>query len=74
MANNREKPEKMTWRKKERETIKMEVAEELGLVGKIKREGWQNLTARETGKIGGRMSKLLRKDEKKAGEEPPKTR
>lgn len=34
---------------------KYEVAEELGLKEKIEQVGWENMTTKEVGKIGGRM-------------------
>ena len=34
---------------------KMEVAEELGLKEKIESVGWENMTTKEVGKIGGQM-------------------
>ena len=34
-----------------------EIAEELGLSDKVKREGWGGLSAEETGRIGGLMTK-----------------
>jgi hypothetical protein len=40
-----------------REKIKYEIAEELGLNGKVKSLGWGGLTAEETGRIGGIMTK-----------------
>ncbi len=40
-----------------RETLKYEIAEELGLTDKIKANGWSGLTAEETGRIGGLMTK-----------------
>ena len=36
--------------------MKYEIAEELGLIDKIKRFGWGELTAKETGRIGGIMT------------------
>lgn len=36
--------------------MKYEIAEELGLIDKIKRLGWGELTAKETGRIGGIMT------------------
>ena len=39
-----------------RETLKYEIAEELGLTDKIKSYGWSGLTAEETGRIGGLMT------------------
>jgi len=35
--------------------FKWEVADELGLSPKIKSEGWENMTSRECGHIGGRI-------------------
>ena len=40
-----------------RETLKYEIAEELGLTEKIEACGWSGLTAEETGRIGGLMTK-----------------
>ncbi|AUG58764.1 MAG TPA: small, acid-soluble spore protein, alpha/beta type [Ruminiclostridium sp.] len=39
------------------EKLKYEVAAELGLFEKIKKEGWKSLTAKETGRIGGLITK-----------------
>lgn len=53
--------------KKERKTddftllkLKLEVAEELGLVDKIKEVGWAGLTAEETGKMGGHITQKIK--------------
>ncbi len=40
-----------------RESLKYEIAEELGLTEKIDSDGWSGLTAEETGRIGGLMTK-----------------
>ncbi|KNZ70172.1 hypothetical protein Tfer_1042 [Thermincola ferriacetica] len=40
------------------EKLKYEVAKELGLWDRIKEVGWAGLTAAETGKIGGYMTKI----------------
>ncbi|HZK25519.1 MAG TPA: small, acid-soluble spore protein, alpha/beta type [Oscillospiraceae bacterium] len=64
MPKYKKKPEKMTLRELEMEKMKMEIAEELGLSDKVKEVGWENLTARETGKVGGVMSRRLRKEGK----------
>ncbi|HBV86937.1 alpha/beta-type small acid-soluble spore protein [Desulfosporosinus sp.] len=37
------------------EDFKWEVAEELGLSSKIKSQGWENMTSRECGHVGGRI-------------------
>ena len=39
------------------EQLKYEIASELGLLDKIKEYGWKGLTAKETGKIGGMMTR-----------------
>lgn len=41
----------------EREKMKYEIAEELGLTEKVKNLGWGGLTASETGRIGGIMTR-----------------
>lgn len=46
------------------EKMKYEVAEELGLLDRVLAEGWKSLTSKETGRIGGMVTK--RKREKKA--------
>ena len=42
---------------KMREKIKYEIAEELGLSDKVRELGWGGLSAEETGRIGGIMTK-----------------
>jgi len=37
--------------------MKYAIAEELGLLDKVKEGGWKSLTAKESGKIGGIMTK-----------------
>lgn len=37
--------------------IKFEVINELGLMDKVKNFGWKSLTAKETGRIGGLITK-----------------
>jgi len=46
--------------------MKMEIAKELGLMDKVNATGWKSLTARESGRIGGIMTK--RNKAKKAAE------
>lgn len=53
MKNEEDKKEKM----------KYEIAEELGLLDKVKEEGWKSLTSKETGRIGGLMTKRLKNKE-----------
>ncbi|MGN0145126.1 MAG: small, acid-soluble spore protein, alpha/beta type [Clostridium sp.] len=47
----------LTEAEKLREKIKYEIADELGLSDKVRREGWGGLSAEETGRIGGIMTK-----------------
>ena len=42
------------------EKMKYEVAGELGLLDKVLTEGWKSLTSKETGKIGGLVTKKRR--------------
>lgn len=46
------------------EVMKYEIAGELGLLDKVLENGWRTLTAKETGRIGGLVTK--RKREKQA--------
>jgi hypothetical protein len=48
------------------EALKYEIAEELGLLDRVLEEGWKSLSARETGRVGGLMTK--RRREQKKGE------
>lgn len=42
---------------KKLDAIKLEIARELGLADKVLQFGWKSLSAKETGKIGGLVSK-----------------
>lgn len=39
------------------EKLKYEIAGELGLLDRVVSEGWKSLSAKETGRIGGLMTK-----------------
>lgn len=45
---------------KPEEMKKYEIAKELGLLDKVLTDGWQSLSAKETGKIGGMLSKAAK--------------
>ncbi len=45
--------------------MKLEIAEELGLLDKVQAGGWKALSAKETGRIGGLMTKKKRELNKK---------
>lgn len=47
------------------EKLKYEIAEELGLLDKVLKEGWRSLSSKETGRIGGLITKKKRETEKK---------
>lgn len=49
----------------ENDKLKYEIAKELGLMDKIEEVGWADLTAKESGRIGGIMT--ARKREKLKG-------
>lgn len=48
----------------EKDIIKYEVAEELGVLDRAMENGWKSLSAKETGKIGGLISKRKRNETK----------
>ena len=52
----------LTEAEKIREKIKYEIAEELGLSDKVSKKGWGELSAEETGRIGGLMAKRKKND------------
>ncbi|MGI6684568.1 MAG: small, acid-soluble spore protein, alpha/beta type [Bacillota bacterium] len=42
------------------EKMKLEIAEELGLLEKVRKSGWAGLSASESGKIGGLLTKKIK--------------
>ncbi len=50
------------------EQLKFEIAEELGLGPQILENGWKSLTSKESGRIGGLITKRKRQMQKEAGE------
>ena len=53
---NQKQWERKTPEQQENERLKFEITEELGLLEKVEELGWKGSTARETGRIGGRMN------------------
>ena len=47
------------------EKLNNEVAEELGLLDKVMEQGWKSLTSKETGRIGGLVTKKKRGEQQK---------
>ena len=46
------------------EKMKYEIAEELGLLDRVIQDGWKSLTSKETGRIGGLITKKKRQMQK----------
>lgn len=53
---------------KPEEILKYEIATELGLLDKVMATGWKSLTAKESGRIGGIMTKRRKEQQKKEEE------
>ena len=51
------------------EQLKYEIAEERGLLDKVMSEGWKALSAKETGRIGGLMTKKKKEMKEKLQKE-----
>ena len=51
--------------KKPEDPMKLEIAEELGLLDKVRKEGWGSLSAKETGRIGGLLAKRKQQEKLK---------
>lgn len=49
----------------ETERLKYETAMELGLIDKLKKDGWKSLSASETGRLGGIMNRKIKERKKK---------
>ena len=45
------------------EKLKYEVAEELGLLDRVLYQGWKSLTTKETGRIGGLITKKKKQEQ-----------
>ena len=52
----------------EDDKLKYEIASELGLLERVEKYGWKSLSAKETGRIGGLMTKK-KKEMKKLNED-----
>ena len=50
---------------KPEDILKYGIADELGLLVKVKEQGWKSLTSKENGKIGGLITKRKREEEKR---------
>jgi hypothetical protein len=43
------------------ESLKMEIAAELGLLDQVRLKGWHSLSAKDAGKIGGIMTQRIKR-------------
>ena len=64
MGRKKEKPVDMNALTEE-EKMKYEIAEELGLLDKVMEKGWKSLSSKETGRIGGLITKKRRQKNQK---------
>lgn len=53
---------------KPEEQLKYEIAGELGYLDKVMSTGWKSLTAKESGRIGGLMTKRRREEKQQEAE------
>ncbi|MGF0032069.1 small, acid-soluble spore protein, alpha/beta type [Bariatricus sp. SGI.154] len=67
MSAKKNKPIKLDELTQE-EKLKYEIAEELGLLDKVMQEGWKSLSSKETGRIGGLMTKKKKELDRKTTE------
>jgi small acid-soluble spore protein F (minor alpha/beta-type SASP) len=54
---------------KPEDPMKLEIAAELGLLEKVRQQGWGSLTAQETGRIGGLITRRKLQEKLKASQE-----
>lgn len=64
MQKEKDFTEKTLEEMNEIERLKYETAKELGLIDKLKEQGWKSLSASETGKIGGIMNRKMKEQKK----------
>ena len=64
MGKKKEKPVDLNTLTEE-EKLKYEIAEELGLHDKVMETGWKSLSSKETGRIGGLITKKRRQKTQK---------
>lgn len=62
--NNKDTKEKLFDALSSDDKLKLEIAEELGLLDRVQADGWKSLTPKETGRIGGLMTKRKREIKK----------
>ena len=60
MSRQKEIPNMDTLSREEK--MKYEIAEELGLLDRVLEDGWKTLSAKETGRIGGLVTRRKREE------------
>ena len=60
--NNKEIPDLNSLTREEK--MKYEIAEELGLLDRVLEDGWKTLSAKETGRIGGLVTRRKREEKR----------
>lgn len=60
---------KLGKQEKPEDPMKMEIAAELGLLAKIREHGWGSLSAKETGRIGGLITRRKQQEKIKAAQQ-----
>ena len=56
MANKKDTPVRLD-QLTEEEKMKYEIADELGLLDRVMKDGWKSLSSKETGRIGGILAR-----------------
>ena len=51
--------------------LKYEIAEELGLLDRVMQDGWRSLSSKETGRIGGMITRRKRMQAEENGGKAP---
>ncbi|MDY4693858.1 MAG: small, acid-soluble spore protein, alpha/beta type [Blautia sp.] len=57
MKKDQEIDDYISGRLTKEESLKYEIADELGLLDRVLENGWKSLSAKETGRIGGLMTR-----------------
>ena len=66
IKNSKKKEKRDLSKLKDIDKMKYEIAKELGLIDKVLKDGWGSLSARDTGRIGGIMTRRKNLSKKEA--------
>ena len=64
MAKKKDTPVRL-YQITEEEKMKYEIADELGLLDRVMKDGWKSLSSKETGRIGGILARKRKNRSKK---------